>query len=224
MPALHPDDTPIGRTTAHQELPLAARKWGRIIDTSQLMAGDLILTQPVDVTKDWISARIQRAQGNLGASHGCWTHAAVYLGDGQHVCEANLKVPGYRDSVMLRSLQEYSDAAHVLRARRPKVQSERERMGIAVGAMRQIGNPYSLRQIYQFWRMARTGRFWATPNVTTPINTRALVCSTLYQDALTFARAGASIRFGTVCTPAHLSANTADFESHDPPLAWLELE
>jgi hypothetical protein len=89
--------------------------------------------------------------------------------------------------------------------------------------MRQIGKPYSLRQLYQFWRMAQSGKFWASAGNTTPINTGALVCSTLYQDALTFAKSGASIRFGTVCTPAHLSANQTDFEVQEPNLAWLEL-
>jgi hypothetical protein len=57
-----------------------------------------------------------QVRGGFGVEHARWTHAAVYLGDGEYLCEANFKVTGYPNGVILRSAFEYCDGTYVLRA------------------------------------------------------------------------------------------------------------
>src|ERR1700676_86670 len=93
------------------ELSDGPRNWGRIVDLSTLEPGDLLLFRPVNPESDSISQRITAAQLDAGLHrrHAQWTHAAVYLGDGQSVCEANFKTPGQRDGVVIRSVFDYCD-------------------------------------------------------------------------------------------------------------------
>src|SRR5271156_3828546 len=94
---LLPSTPPAGKRRIDRELPAEARGWGRILDMSALEAGDLMLTRPSDPKPDRISQAIIDAQRSAGfhLRHAQWTHAAVYLGDDEHLCEANFKVPGY---------------------------------------------------------------------------------------------------------------------------------
>ncbi len=192
------------------------------MDTSELLPGDLILTR--SVAPDYVSRRITEAQlrGGLASRHAQWTHAAVYLGDGEHICEASFKEPGFRWGVNIRSIFEYCNNEFAIRARRPKGLDDRQRIRIAVGAMANIGKRYSFREILKFRQAAAKGSFWG-PGTRQSINPNALVCSTLYQDAYNFSYQGMTLRMGMLCTPAHLSAST-DFESTDPSLGWLEIQ
>jgi cell wall-associated NlpC family hydrolase len=94
---LLPGAAATGSIQADRELPLEARTWGRILDLSQLQPGDLLLTRPADPSTDAVSRGIIAAQerGGFHARHAQWTHAAVYLGDDEHVCEANFKFPAH---------------------------------------------------------------------------------------------------------------------------------
>jgi len=197
-----------------------------VLDLTDCEAGDLILTRPFDPKSDRISKAITEAQvrGGFDAEHARWTHAAVYLGDDEHLCEATFKTPGYPDGVIIRSAFEYCDGTYVLRARRPKGMTEKQRLRIAIGALTNVGSPYSWRQIIQFGSAALSGRgFWGGSIDRGPrIKVRALVCSTLYQDAWNFAYQGNTVRLGSFCTPAHLSASP-DFEDDEPELGWLQI-
>jgi hypothetical protein len=99
----------------------------------------------------------------------------------------------------------------------------KQRLRIAIGALNNLGKSYSFRQIADFatTAVAEKGfkRLWR--GVRNP--PQAFVCSTLYQDAYNFAFQGTSIRLGSLCTPAHLSASE-DFEPVDPALRWLAIE
>jgi hypothetical protein len=207
-----------------RELPPQARKWGRVLDLSGLEAGDLVLTRLVDPASDAISRAIAHAQeaGGLHPRHAQWTHAAVYLGDDEHVCEANFKIAGHRSGVFIRSVFEYCDGSHAIRARRPRGMSQQQRLRIAIGALTNLGSGYSFLQLWQFYRAASTGSFWESARRGPRIRTRALVCSTLYQDAYNFAFQGSNVRVRSMCTPAHLSASS-DFEAADPALGWLDI-
>lgn len=222
---LLPKAPPCGRIQADRELPQEARAFGRILDLSGLEPGDLILTRPVDPNSDRISRSIMEAQerGGFHRRHAQWTHAAVYLGDGEHICEANFKLPDMRDGVVLRSAFHYCDGTYALRARRPRNMTPQQRIRIAIGALTSIGKSYNFIQVLQFAHAAWTGQgFWASTPRGPRISPRALVCSTLYQDAYNFAFLGTTVRMGALCTPAHLSASP-DFEPDDPPLGWLEI-
>jgi hypothetical protein len=214
-----------GSVQVNRELPLEARTWGRILDLTHLEPGDLLLTRPADPSTDAVSRGIMAAQerGGFHARHAQWTHAAVYLGDDEHVCEANFKFPGYRDDVEIRSAFVYCDGKHAIRARRPKNMTQKQRLRIAIGALTNLGRRYSYTQILTFGIAAISGRgFWNSADRKSRIKTQALVCSTLYQDAYNFAFKGNTVRMGSLCTPAHLSAS-ADFEPDDISISWLAI-
>src|SRR5262249_35818251 len=119
---LLPDDLPSGTIQIDRQLPLAAPQWGRIVDLSKLEPGDLVLTRPMHPNSDFASLAITSAQqeGGFPIRHAQWTHAAVYLRDDEHICEANIKSPGYPNGVVIRSAFEYCDGTYAMRARRPK--------------------------------------------------------------------------------------------------------
>jgi cell wall-associated NlpC family hydrolase len=221
---LLPSAAPAGTIRIDRELPKAARDWGRIIDFTALEAGDLLLFRPVNLAADSISRRIMQPQddGGLHQRHAQWTHAAVYLGDGEHICEANFKVPGQPDGVTLRSGFEYCDGGYAIRARRPKNMTPQQRLRIAIGALTNIGKSYSFWQIVKFAKAAAGGGFFRYLGRGPKNPAQAFVCSTLYQDAYNFAFQGAGVRMGSLCTPAHLSASS-DFEQNEPNLQWLEI-
>lgn len=221
---LLPSAPSAGSTQIDRALPPEARAWNRVLDLGNLEAGDLLLFRSIE--PDRISRAIVDAQrqGGFAQSHAQWTHAAVYLGDGEHICEANFFVPRHRNGIILRSAFEYCDGANAVRARRPKNMTAKQRLKIAIGALNSLGRGYSVRELFRFWRVARSGRgFWDTTTASGPsIKTHALVCSTLYQDALAFAGHGITIGIKPWCTPAHLSSS-GDFETPEPTLNWLDI-
>jgi hypothetical protein len=104
-----------------------------------------------------------------------------------------------------------------------------QRIRIIIGALTNLGKSYDFRQIVNFavdvskegWLPWLKGILGSSSGPRPP--PQSFVCSTLYQDALTYASKGNSIRLGALCTPAQLSASD-DFERDDPPLQWLEIE
>lgn len=223
---LLPTKDPAREVLIDRELPAEARAWGRIVDLSQLEPGDLILTRSVLSPLDNVSKGIVDAQiaGGLPPRHAQWTHAAVYLGDDEHVCEASFKFPGYEDDVTIRSTFTYCNGQYALRARRPKNMTSKQRLRIAIGALANLNKRYGYGQIWTFFYASKTGKgFWSSADRRPRIRMNALVCSTLYQDAYNFAFKGATIRLGSLCTPAHLSASD-DFEAADIPMEWLGIK
>ena len=206
------------------EIPTCARTWGRIVDTSNLLPGDLVLTRLVN--PDSISNYIVEAQksGGFPPRHAQWTHAAVYLGDGEHICEANFKVAGLRAGVNIRSIFDYCDGQYALKVRRPIVTDERQRIGIAIEAVRRVNTGYSFSDLFHYWRAANSGHgFWRSPAHHIPFSTRPLLCSTLYQEVYATATTGTAIKLARFCTPAHLSSDRL-FETSLPAINWLTLE
>ncbi len=221
---LLPSEEPADSVRVDRELPKEARDWGRIIDLSALEPGDLLLFRQTAEDLDLVSRAIIEAQSKLfPARHAQWTHAAVYLGDDEHICEANFKVPGSPNGVIMRSAFCYCDGAHAIRARRPKNMNPKLRLRIAIGALTNLGAGYGFREIVAFAKAANSGRgFWNSLKRVPDSQTQSFVCSTLYQDAYNFAFQGNTIRLGARCTPAHLSASP-DFEDDEPRLRWLKI-
>ncbi|SCB52082.1 Permuted papain-like amidase enzyme, YaeF/YiiX, C92 family [Bradyrhizobium shewense] len=220
---LTPDQGSEGSVAVEQELPAAAREWGRIIETKNLLPGDLVLVR--SISPDRVSKSIENAQlkGGFPQRHAQWTHAAVYLGDGEYICESTFKESLTRGGVVMRSLFNYCDGKHAIRVRRPKVSSDRQRIKIVIGALNHMGKSYSWFELLSFMSAAQSGRgFWQNGQ-RQRIRTGALVCSTLYQDAFNFSFSGTTVRMGTLCTPAHLSASP-DFENASPHIGWLALD
>jgi hypothetical protein len=92
-----------GKIRFESELPKEAWAWGRIIDVSDLEPGDLPLFRTLEEHSDAVSRAIVETQRKTFAPrHAQWTHAAVYLGDGEHICEANFKVPNVPHGVNIK--------------------------------------------------------------------------------------------------------------------------
>jgi hypothetical protein len=222
---LLPSEEPAGSVRVDRELPEEARTWGRIVDLDALEPGDLLLFRSTIAEPDVVSRAIVDAQLRvLPERHARWTHAAVYLGDGEHICEANFKVPGAPNGVVMRSAYCYCDGLHAIRARRPKNMSSKTRLRIAIGALANLGAGYAFHEIVAFAKAVNGGRSWTWNALRRIPNSqvRAFVCSTLYQDAYNFALQGNTIRLGARSMPTHLSASP-DFEDDEPPLRWLTI-
>ena len=219
---LLPSDAAVGRIAVDRQLPPCSREWGRLLDTKNLLPGDLLLFRSIN--PDRVSSGISsaQAQGGLAVCHAQWTHAAVYLGDGEHICESTFKERGMRWGVNIRSVHHYCNKEYAIRARRPIVTDEKQRISIAVGAMARLSNRYNFFDIIRFKKAAQKGLFRFAGMKSVPISTDAVVCSTLYQDALSFSFHGLRSVHGFAATPAHLSAST-DFEAVDPALNWIEI-
>ncbi len=225
---LTPDADAVGEVPANGVLPPSAREWGRVLDTTQMQMGDVLLTAPykqrangAPLVSRWIMSAQERA--GYAESDAQWTHAAIYLGDGESISEANFGVAGLRSGVMIRSIHVYADAAHALRVRRPANLSDAQRCKFIIGALRNLGQRYSAEIILHFLKefVLKNGG-WTIGQKQIRMLPRGFVCSTHVQDALTYINAGASSRMGYLCCPAHLSASS-DFEPHDVPIQWLRL-
>src|SRR5665213_3277873 len=138
---LIPSAAPVSIIKIDRALPPEPRSWGRVLNMDSLESGDLLLFRSIDLESDRISHAIVKAQlaGGFAQAHAQWTHAAVYLGDGEHICEANCFVPGLPHGVVMRSAFVYCDGKNAIRARRPRDMSAKERLRIAIGALTNLG-------------------------------------------------------------------------------------
>ena len=220
---LAPDAACIGQCSSRVVLPPATRRFGRLIDDSQILPGDLLLTRPVPESAEWISKKIVEAQASAFAEEDAqWTHAAVCLGDGENICEANFGVAGKASGVIVRPLNEYADGHHVIRVRRPIGLTDQQRLRVAIGALTNLRKTYSLGYLLRLAWRARTGKgLWDPTHPGITVDTNAVVCSTLYADALQYAANIAVGRQSNLCIPALLSSSSL-FDD-DVPIGWLEL-
>jgi uncharacterized protein YycO len=172
--------------TPNFRLEPRVREFGYFPDTDALLPGDLILTQ--DLPPDWISRGIEQAQIDAGfpAEHCRWTHAAMYLGDGERVVESTFG--SGRSGVQISPLGDYV-GTHLLRFRRPRDLSERQRWMMVVEAVSLVTLRYDFGYLWNTFWQTRTG-FWQRRKTQRDVNrafkiNRARVCSTLYADAFT---------------------------------------
>ena len=217
-----PDDPCTSKCSSRLALPAETRKFGRVVDCSALLAGDLILTRPHGEKSELVSRKIVEAQARAYSPLDAqWTHAALWLGDGENICEANFGVPGRKGGVMIRSINEYADGAHAIKVRRPKGLNAQQCARVATGA---VGN---LKQSYDFLFLLRLGwTAWRGQGLhdkngsRVPVGANALVCSTLYADALAYG-ANIAVAGNGVCVPALLSCSPLFDDT--VPISWLQL-
>jgi hypothetical protein len=169
------------------------------------------------VRPSWMSRAIVRAQlrGGYAETDARWTHAAIYMGDGYNVCEANVG-PGKR-GVAVAPLWNYCGATAV-RVRRPLALSETDGWLLVMTALTQLRKTYDLVYVFRLAVLALRGKgFWHS-STRVRVSPSALVCSTLYADAYTSQTRRVLGEHNGYCTPGFLSYSS-DFE--DVPCSWL---
>ena len=183
MSELKPSDEADGEWTPRGAIPPPLRSFGKFPNTANWWPGDLMLTK--DLAPDWSTRAITNAQikGGYARTDSAWTHAAVYLGDGQNVCEATFTSPLRGGSVQVNPLWNYC-GGYALRIRRSLFVQDKE-LGwrMVIYALTHLKKDYDFFYAIRLgWQALRGRGFWQT-DVTARINPRALICSTLYADA-----------------------------------------
>lgn len=216
-------DTPPSETTswkANRAIEPRVREFGKFIATDSLWPGDLVLTR--EMGADFISEEIRALQRDAGYSDptdSIWTHAAMYVGDGQRLIEATFETV-LGGKVQIANIDHYC-GAHGIRVRRSKfISSEREGWLMVIRAMAKIGTPYAMLEGIKHWwnlRIKKKG-FWLDERQYRTGD--AVVCSTLYADAYNETTRRSLGELNGVCFPAWLSQTD---EFHDLPLQWLRI-
>jgi Permuted papain-like amidase enzyme, YaeF/YiiX, C92 family len=215
---LQPQDAAASSYPVARALPPKTRAFGRLLDTTDLWPGDLILTR--SARPDYISRIIRDTQvaGGYSDAHARWSHAAIYLGDDLSVVEATFEsfVDG---SVRVTPLDEYCQGDHALRIRRPYVvTSERQGWRICLRALRRLGHPYQYLEALRAWWAIRFGKKdFGSEDLQRGIS-QASLCSTLYADSVAEALRQMLGEVNGWCTPAWLSASL-DFR--DLNMRWI---
>jgi hypothetical protein len=216
---LHPDRQAALSSAARRALPRATRNFGKLVDTSNLRPGDLLLSREQEPDRiSQLIAEVQ-AEGGYATQDGRWTHAAMYVGDDQSVIEATFDDLASGGNVRLTSLDEYCDGKNILRFRRSKyVPNDATGWRLCVRAMSRLTQPYSFGLIAQIWYnvVVRKQGFYSSEKQHP--TTQAIVCSTLYADAYNEALRRSLGEVNGACVPAWLSASD---EFVDVEAEWI---
>ena len=205
FPPLDPRQTgaPKGEWQPNFHLEPRVREFGFFPDVAQLRPGDLILTQ--DLAPDAVSRAIRNSQVQAGftAAHSEWTHAAMYLGDGEQLVEATFD--WNKSGVQVAPLGNYV-GSHLLRFRRPLDLSDEQRWLMVVEAVSYVRRGYNFKSLIPAWLRMRRGFWRSGPKLPQPDKIdRAFVCSTLYARAFSRISGWAIDRRVDVHVPATLS-------------------
>jgi hypothetical protein len=158
-----------------------------------------------------------------GEEFASWTHAAVYLGDGLMLCEAQIDPPD-ACSVIIAKVWDYVGSHYIMVKRSLHAQTIDRGWAIATAAATKIGTAYDVKFIVKLaadrlfvgddvWLKDQTGK----------ISSNALVCSTLYSTAHAYVT-GVSItdRTNGLCVPAYL-ASISDPHLEELQLGWRRI-
>jgi hypothetical protein len=217
---LDPDAAPRGKAVALRALPRETRTFGKLLDTRDLEPGDLMLTR--DGYPGGISSTITQVQveGGYAPQDARWTHAALYLGDGESVVEATFDSLHEGGSVRLTRLDEYCKGDQFLRFRRSNQLRNGDNWRICVRAMSRIGKKYDFLYAARLWfNVALRKKGFYDDNLKWP-TARAVICSTLYADSYNEATRYHLGELCGVCVPAWLSLCS---EFSDIEVGWLQI-
>ena len=219
---LHPEAEPGDTTRPGRALPPKTREFGKLIDTTHLQAGDLLLTRDASGA-GWISDSIADVQYRIGYGHNDaqWVHVAMYLGDGANVVEATIDSLMEGGNVRITHLDGYCDGSNILRFRRSIfIQQEKQGFLVCLRALSLLGKRYSVGRAIKAWWDVRVGGAVAYGPEQKNILSDGVVCSTLYADSFNRALRLSLGEDNGICVPAWFSA-TNDFV--DIQTRWLEI-
>lgn len=195
------------------------RTFGKVVDSSQLRPGDLMLSQ--DLEADAISTLIAsvQADGGYAAADARWTHAAMYLGDDENVVEATFENLTSGGSVRMTSLDNYCHGNYALRFRRSKfIESAENGWRLCIRALSRIRQSYDFIQAARLWWDVRIRNNTFNVGNNRRSTAEAVICSTLYAEAYDEALRRRLGEIGGVCVPAWLSVSD---EFDDVDVGWL---
>ncbi len=202
-------------------LPIETRKFGKVLNTSGLLPGDLLLSSATVPTG--ISEKIYRVQhqGGYVPLDAIWTHAAMYLGDGENVVEADYVSHLKGGTVKISSIYDYCQGDYRLRFRRPKhLSSDVERWKLCINALRKLRESYDIMAAAKIWyEVTFGGKNFHDDGDRHPVSD-AVLCSTLYADAYNRATRRTLGEVSGICVPAWLNRSN-DFD--DIAVGWLSI-
>jgi hypothetical protein len=211
-----------GTTIARRALPKATQSFGKLLDTEILWPGDLLLTR--DIKPGRISGAITQVQANGGyeLTDSRWTHAAMYLGDGESVVEATFENPVFGGSVRITKLDDYCQGSDILRFRRSNfIVDEKQGWRVCVRALSRLNTNYNLLDAATMWfNVVIMGRGFYGEKMHRSIFP-AVVCSTLYADAYNEATRRSLGEVNGTCVPAWLSCSD---EFTDLKVVWRAIQ
>lgn len=217
---LLPSDEPAGDIRVEDAIPVKTRSFGKLIDTSALQPGDLLLARDADGGRDLVSKLITDVQmrGGYASRDARWTHAAMYTGDGLSVVEATFdNILG--GDVRMTTLWEYCQGTSILRIRRPVfIRRDLERWKLCIRALARLKNDYKFWDCIQMWFAVKW--FRKTLGEIERKASAAVICSTLYADAFSEATGRTLGERAGACVPAWLSASSAFAEVETK---WLKI-
>ncbi len=194
-----------GEWTPPTAIPQTLQQFGYVPDWASWHPGDLLLTQSPD--PDGVSQQIQSTQALAYLNEfAAWTHAAVYLGDGLMLCEAQIDLPK-TCRVIIAKVWEYIGSHHLMLKRSLHAQTVERGWAIAAAAASQLGADYDVKFIL---KMAKDRAFlgdkvWLKDQ-TGKITSGQLVCSSLYSTAHAYVTdVPLSDKLNGVCSPAFLA-------------------
>jgi cell wall-associated NlpC family hydrolase len=218
---LLPDTAPNGELSWRPagRIPERFRHFGKMLDTGNLQAGDLVLLREIE--PDMISRKIKETQIALGYAEqdAMWTHAALYLGDGLRVVEATFDSPIKGGSVKASFLYDYC-GRHAICVRRPRcVSATKDAWLIAIEAAMGIGKKYDFLAALKIFFDGQASKKGDWDADTRTYVSPGVLCSTFYADCYGKV-AKRSLGDSGVCVPASLSMSD---EFDDLPLQWLRI-
>ena len=219
---LNPTDHPIGERSIGWALPVATRKFGKLLNTDDLWPGDLVLTREVKPGR--VSRTISEVQveGGYSTEHSKWTHAAMYLGDGENVVEATFDEVFLGGSVRITNLNDLCEGSTILRVRRSSyVLTPQEGWRMCVRALGRLKEEYSLSRAISMWFDVKVMKVGFYSEEMRRSASPAVVCSTLYADAYNLALHRNIGEANGSCVPAYLSGSAEFVDRH---ISWVAIK
>lgn len=212
-------DQVVGHWTPPTMIPTDLRAWGYFPAIAHWHPGDLILTssEHPDRASQWIV----EVQKDGYADHAHWTHAAVYLGDGLMLCEAQFDPPE-TSRVIVTPIWEYV-GTHSIKVKRSCHALKVERgWAIATAAATNIGGKYDVGFVLDLARQALRGTTLIDAEMPS-MSRKAFICSTLYSTAHAYVTdIDLTDKLNGSCLPAYL-AGLYGRHLQDVPDRWLKI-
>lgn len=205
----------------------ANREFGLLPDMRSWLDGDVILfsPRPVHLARETRSKSetVRTTQERLGYSpaHSLWTHAAVYIGNGE-IVEANWSRDSRRNPVRRAEVSRYVPDAYVRRRTADEL-SGLQRAAIVLAALVRCGEDYAINAALEIYAKALAHKYFRpVPRFLRRRVASGLVCADIVSSSYDQAMRGPtfSAEDDAIIVPATLSATSI---LRDAEIEWCSL-